>query len=93
MIILATESASLPLGLRPKAELRGWALNSDGFHISTPNPRTIARCFARSLENGKVHPEHVDYYNAHGTSTRVGDQVETTVIKDVFVLKPLEICP
>ncbi len=84
MLALATETAARRLGLRPQAELLGWALNSDGRHMAMPDGRKIARCLATALERCGVHPEAVDYYNAHGTSTKVNDQVETQAIKEVF---------
>ncbi|HEX8199522.1 MAG TPA: beta-ketoacyl-[acyl-carrier-protein] synthase family protein, partial [Isosphaeraceae bacterium] len=69
---------------RPQAELLGWATNSDGHHMALPDGRKIARCLATALDRGGVRPEAVDYYNAHGTSTKVNDQVETQAIKEVF---------
>jgi 3-oxoacyl-[acyl-carrier-protein] synthase II len=84
MLVLATETAARRLGLQPQAELLGWAMNSDGRHMAMPDGRKIARCLATALERSGVRPEAVDYYNAHGTSTKVNDQVETQAIKEVF---------
>ncbi len=84
MLALATESAARRLGLEPQAELVGHALNSDGYHLSTPHRGRVARCLATALERAGVRPEQVDYYNAHGTSTPVNDRVETEVLKAVF---------
>lgn len=84
MIVLATETAARRLGLRPQAELLGWALNSDGHHVAMPEPTRVARCLALALERSGVRPEQVDYYNAHGTSTTVNDRVETQAIREVF---------
>ena len=44
----------------------------------------IVRCLATALERGGLAPADIDYYNAHGTSTILNDQVETQVVKDVF---------
>jgi 3-oxoacyl-[acyl-carrier-protein] synthase II len=84
MLALATESAARRLGLRPQAELLGWALNSDGHHVALPDPAKVARCLALALERSGVRPEQVDYYNAHGTSTTINDRVETGAVRDVF---------
>jgi len=84
MILLATESAARRFGLRPRAVLRGWALNSDGYHVALPHLPSVAGCVAKSLESAAVHADQVDYYNAHGTSTVVNDMVETRAVKEVF---------
>jgi 3-oxoacyl-[acyl-carrier-protein] synthase II len=84
MLVLATESTARRLCLRPQAELAAWAINSDGHHMAIPHREGIARCLATALERAKIGPEQVGYYNAHGTSTRVNDLVETEVLKQVF---------
>ncbi|WP_165250790.1 beta-ketoacyl-[acyl-carrier-protein] synthase family protein [Paludisphaera soli] len=84
VVVLASEKAVESLGLDVHAELAGYALNSDGFHMATPSPDRIRRCVALALEKAGIAPEQVDYYNAHGTSTTINDQVETGVLKSVF---------
>lgn len=84
MVILATESAARKYGLEPQAELAGWALNSDGYHMAMPNGATIERCLATALSRAGVRPDEVGYYNAHGTSTPVNDRVETRAVEAVF---------
>jgi 3-oxoacyl-[acyl-carrier-protein] synthase II len=84
MLVLSTETAARRLGLRPLAELLGAALNSDGYHVAMPRADSVRRCLALALERAGVAPEAIDYYNAHGTSTTVNDQVETGAIKAVF---------
>lgn len=83
-LMLATESTVRRLGLTPQAELAGWALNTDGHHISMPEPGRIARCISLALERSSLRADQVDYYNAHGTSTPVNDRVETGAIREVF---------
>lgn len=83
-IVLATEEARLRLGLESQAELVGWATNSDGFHMATPSRERIVTCLRTALARASLSPDAIDYYNAHGTSTVVNDQVETTVLKEVF---------
>jgi 3-oxoacyl-[acyl-carrier-protein] synthase II len=84
MLVLARESVARSLGLTIQAEVVGWALNSDGYHMAMPDRTKIARCLSNALSRSRVRPEQVDYYNAHGTSTHVNDLVETQAIKDVF---------
>ena len=84
MLVLATESAVRRLGLEPQAELLGYAMNSDGYHMAMPQPERIIACLKTALARTGLEPEAIDYYNAHGTSTTVNDQVETQVLKTVF---------
>ena len=84
MVVLATESAARRLALPIQAELAAWAMNSDGYHMTLPYADRIVQCLESSLQHAGIQPEAVDYYNAHGTSTRVNDHVETGVVKKVF---------
>jgi len=84
VLVLATEAAVHRFELEPQAELVGWATNSDGYHMAMPCRDRIVRCLATALERGGLSPAAIDYYNAHGTSTVLNDQVETRVVKDVF---------
>lgn len=84
MVVLATSSAVKKYGLKVQAELAGWALNSDGYHMAMPNGATIEKCLKAALARAQIEPSQVDYYNAHGTSTSVNDRVETLAIKGVF---------
>lgn len=84
MLVLATEAATLRLGLKPQAELLGYHLNTDGYHMAMPSPERIAECLRGALRNAGLEPEAIDYYNAHGTGTPLNDEVETQVIKTIF---------
>ncbi|WP_165221375.1 beta-ketoacyl-[acyl-carrier-protein] synthase family protein [Aquisphaera insulae] len=84
MLVLATESAVERLGLRPRAELLGYAMNTDGYHMAMPHQDRIAACLRAALKNAGLEPSDVDYYNAHGTSTALNDRVETAALKEVF---------
>lgn len=84
MVVLATESAVRRLGLTPQAELLGHAMNSDGHHMAMPHQERITRCMIAALKKAGLPPASIDYYNAHGTSTTLNDQVETGALKSVF---------
>ncbi len=83
-VVLATDEARSRLGLMSEAELLGWATNSDGFHMAMPSRERIVTCLRTAIRRAGLEPGAIDYYNAHGTSTVVNDQVETSVLKEVF---------
>jgi 3-oxoacyl-[acyl-carrier-protein] synthase II len=68
------------------AEVLGFGMSSDAFHISAPceDGEGAIRVMQQALEDARIRPDQVDYINAHGTSTPLGDRVETIAIKGVF---------
>ena len=68
------------------AEVLGFGMTSDAFHISAPSEDGdgAMRVIQCALDDAKLNPEDVDYINAHGTATPAGDVVETRAIKGVF---------
>lgn len=68
------------------AEIGGYGMTSDAYHITSPAPEGegAARCMAIALKDGGINYTEVDYINAHGTSTKYGDELETSAIKTVF---------
>jgi 3-oxoacyl-[acyl-carrier-protein] synthase II len=68
------------------AELTGYGLSSDAYHMTSPPPggTGAAKAMQHTLKRAKLSPDKIDYINAHGTSTPVGDVAETEAIKSVF---------
>lgn len=73
-------------GARVLAEIAGYGASADMHHYTAPHPDGAGaiRAMRRALANAGVRPEQVDHVNAHGTSTKLGDVVETKAIKEVF---------
>ncbi len=68
------------------AELIGYGMTADAYHITEPHPQgeSLIRAIKLALKNARMSPRDVDYINPHGTSTRLNDAVETMAIKDVM---------
>ena len=73
-------------GARIYAELSGFGMSSDAYHITSPSPggEGAARCMLNALRNASIATDTVDYLNAHGTSTGLGDIAETKAVKQAF---------
>ncbi|MFN9120497.1 MAG: beta-ketoacyl-ACP synthase II [bacterium] len=71
-------------GARIYAELSGYGMSSDAYHMTAPNMDGPRRCMVNAMRNAGVDPTDIQYLNAHGTSTPLGDKNETEAIKAAF---------
>jgi 3-oxoacyl-(acyl-carrier-protein) synthase len=86
VLVLERLDRALDRGARIYAEVLGYAANTDAFHVAASDPEGAGavRVMHSALESAQVSPAEIDYVNAHGPGTPVGDPVETLAIKKVF---------
>ncbi|TLM95943.1 MAG: beta-ketoacyl-ACP synthase II, partial [Actinobacteria bacterium] len=92
VLVLEEWEHAVARGARIRGELVGYGASADAYHITTPAPdgSGAMRSMLMALEKAGMTPADVDYINAHGTSTPVGDLAETNAIKRVF---GSDVCP
>jgi 3-oxoacyl-[acyl-carrier-protein] synthase II len=83
-IIIAAREFARAHGLSHEIELAGWSMTSDANHFVAPNYETVKRCVVESIERAGLAPGDIAAVNAHATSTKVGDKIESDVMKDIF---------
>lgn len=86
ILILESLDNAIDRGARIYAEVAGYGMTADAYHITSPPPDAngAIRCMELALRDAGLSPSEIDYINAHGTSTKQGDEIETKAIKNVF---------
>ncbi len=86
VVILEERERAIARGARIYCEVTGYGMSSDAFHITSPSEDGggMIRVMVRALKDAALEPRDIQYINAHGTSTQVGDKTETVAIKGVF---------
>lgn len=86
LLVLESESHALRRGARPQAEVGGYGLSCDAYHITRPRPDAAGSIGAMraAIRRSGIEPADVDFVNAHGTGTKHNDAAESKVVRDVF---------
>ncbi|MFO0003823.1 MAG: beta-ketoacyl synthase N-terminal-like domain-containing protein, partial [bacterium] len=86
IVVLETLDHARARGARIYAEVLGYGLTTDAHHLTAPPPghEGAARCMRMALRSAGLDAHHVDYINAHGTSTPANDREELAAIRGVF---------
>ncbi|HEX9985699.1 MAG TPA: beta-ketoacyl-ACP synthase II [Thermoanaerobaculia bacterium] len=86
ILILEERERAIARGAKIYCELTGYGMSSDAHHISAPHHEGdgMVRVMMRAIKDAGVQPADIEYINAHGTSTPVGDKTETIAVKKLF---------
>lgn len=85
-LMIETEENAKKRGAAILAELAGFSNCTDGYHVTSPHPEGIGAvfCMEKAIEHAGLSTDDIDYINTHGTSTGVGDPIETKAIAKLF---------
>ncbi|MFQ5525567.1 MAG: beta-ketoacyl-ACP synthase II [Thermoanaerobaculia bacterium] len=86
VLILEDAGSATRRGARIYAEIAGYGMSGDAYHVSAPHPEGAGavKVMQRALEDARIDTDRVGYINAHGTSTPLGDESEVAAVKTVF---------
>ena len=86
VVILEELTLAEKRGAKIYAEVCGYGMTGDAYHITSPAPEGVgaARCMNVTLKDAGLYPDDISYINAHGTSTKFNDENESSAIKEVF---------
>jgi 3-oxoacyl-[acyl-carrier-protein] synthase II len=86
VVILEDYEHAKSRGATILAEVFGYGMTADATHMTAPDPegKSAARAMAAAIRDARLAPADIDYINAHGTSTQLGDKAETIAVKTVF---------
>lgn len=86
ILVLEELGHALSRGTKIYAELAGYGSTADAYHFTAPQPdgEGAARCMQKAIDDAGISPKDVGYINAHGTSTKQNDLMETRAVKTVF---------
>ncbi|MDH3457232.1 MAG: beta-ketoacyl-ACP synthase II [Gemmatimonadota bacterium] len=86
VLVLESLESALDRGATIRAEILGYGMSADAYHMTQPAPggEGAKRAIIACLDDAELEPTRIDYINAHGTSTPHGDIAETRAVKDVF---------
>ena len=86
VVVLEEYEHAKKRGAKIYGEIIGYGLSGDGYHVTAPAPdsRGSKHAMKMALKNAGINPEDIDYINAHGTSTPVGDGLEANAVKAIF---------
>lgn len=92
-VVLESLEHALNRGATIYAEVLGYSINNEAYHITSPNPtgEGAAKAMAEALNNAGISPDKIDYINTHGTGTKANDEMELKAIATVFGEKDKEI--